>query len=308
MIVLHNNTMVRGIDKTTPEHGKRVAASGATPMVSIGIPVYNGAKTISIALKAVLQQTFTDIEVIISDNGSTDQTIEILESIIGDDARVRLIRQEHNLGAVANFAAVLEAARAPFFMFAAADDRIETHFVQDALLALESAPEAVACAPGTVIHFPDGDRHEPWGCKPIIGPGWLRSAQYLMRPADNSRFYGLHRTKAIRVAYLNEQAFHAMDWAIMALSLQQGTHVQSQSVILHRDGAAPGKYAQENLRGSKSLPDKILPLGRLSIALIRRLPASHLVLAIPALIVLNIRQSAEYFLSYARGRRHVQSR
>lgn len=92
------------------------------PQVSIGMPVYNGAKFIHEALDSLLAQTFTDFEMIISDNASTDETEAICREYAAKDQRIKYVRQAENLGAVANFQYVLDEATGEYFMWAAADD------------------------------------------------------------------------------------------------------------------------------------------------------------------------------------------
>lgn len=92
------------------------------PKVSIGMPVYNGEPFIREALDSLLAQTFTDFELIISDNGSTDNTAVICQEYAAKDARIRHVRQAENRGALANFHFVLDGAVGDYFMWAAADD------------------------------------------------------------------------------------------------------------------------------------------------------------------------------------------
>ncbi len=98
------------------------ASPAAGPAVSIGMPVYNGAKFIREALDSLLAQSFADFELIISDNASTDDTQTICQSYARQDLRVTYIRQEQNLGAVRNFLFVLRQSRGTYFMWAAHDD------------------------------------------------------------------------------------------------------------------------------------------------------------------------------------------
>jgi glycosyltransferase involved in cell wall biosynthesis len=114
-----------------------------SPAVSIGMAVFNGATHIREALDSLLGQTFSGFELIISDNGSTDGTAEICAEYAARDARIRFTSQPTNVGPARNFAFVLEAARAPYFMFAAHDDRWEPSFIARLLAALEAAPDAV---------------------------------------------------------------------------------------------------------------------------------------------------------------------
>jgi len=92
------------------------------PQVSIGMPVYNGEKFIREALDSLLAQTFTDFELIISDNASIDGTEAICREYAVRDARIRYERQASNLGATANFKFVLDEAIGTYFMWAANDD------------------------------------------------------------------------------------------------------------------------------------------------------------------------------------------
>lgn len=286
------------------QSGPGAPTLGGMSKVSIGMPVYNGAKTIGTAISAVLGQTFDDFEFIISDNASTDDTLPICEAAASHDPRIRIIRQAHNRGPIANFEAVLAAATGPFFMFAAVDDRVEPQFIEETLAAIVGAPDAVACAPRTLIHFTDGRTREARGSRPIELPGWLRPARFLLRPADNSRFYGLYRTAVMRAAFLGEEKFHAFDWAVSALTLTQGTHLQSRSILLHRQGAEPGKYNAEHGRSASGWLHRLLPLAGMSAALLPRLTPVQCVFAVPSLLVLNARQSVEFLLAYALGIPH----
>ena len=97
------------------------------PAVSIGMPVYNGEKYIREALDSLLAQTFENFELIISDNCSTDGTSHICKEYTSRDSRIRYIRQDTNIGPIANFEFVLQEARGEFFMWAACDDYLENN-------------------------------------------------------------------------------------------------------------------------------------------------------------------------------------
>jgi glycosyltransferase involved in cell wall biosynthesis len=92
------------------------------PAVSIGMPVYNGERYIAEAINSILNQTFENFELIISDNASTDGTELICIEFAKNDNRIRYVRQPFNMGSLSNFRFVLEQAQAPFFMWAACDD------------------------------------------------------------------------------------------------------------------------------------------------------------------------------------------
>ncbi len=71
------------------------------PPVSIGMPVFNGEKYIVPALESILGQSFSDFELVISDNASDDRTPEICQEVAGKDPRIRYFRQPTNVGAAA---------------------------------------------------------------------------------------------------------------------------------------------------------------------------------------------------------------
>lgn len=111
--------------------------------VSIGMPVFNGERYLSLAIDSLLNQTFTDFDVLISDNCSTDRTIEIAEQYAATDDRIRIIRQDQNLGAIKNFNFVFENTDAKYFKWAAADDICQPEYLEKCVAALDDRPDAV---------------------------------------------------------------------------------------------------------------------------------------------------------------------
>ena len=109
-----------------------------TPQVSIGMPVYNGEQFIREALDSLLAQTFTDFELIISDNASTDGTEAICREYATRDARIRYVRWAENRGGIANFMHVLDKAVGEYFMWAAHDDRWDPNWVSSILLNISN--------------------------------------------------------------------------------------------------------------------------------------------------------------------------
>jgi glycosyltransferase involved in cell wall biosynthesis len=105
----------------------------STPKVSIGMPVYNGSPFIREALDSLLNQTFTDFELIISDNASTDETESICREYAAKDPRIRYVRQPENRGALLNFRFVLDEAVGEYFMWAAADDMWSSKWIEELL-------------------------------------------------------------------------------------------------------------------------------------------------------------------------------
>lgn len=126
------------------------------PLVTIGLPVFNGADTLAAALETLVRQTYPNLQIIISDNASTDATLAICEEFACSDPRIRIIRKQVNEGPVANFRTVLEAAEGEFFMWAAADDYWYPQFISRLLPALQADPAAGVAMCAVDRRFPDG--------------------------------------------------------------------------------------------------------------------------------------------------------
>src|SRR5262245_14062805 len=95
------------------------------PLVSIGLPTYNRASMLPRAIESVLAQTHANIELVLSDNASTDETETICREAQARDPRINYIRQAVNIGLIANFKFVLREARGAFFMWLSDDDWLE---------------------------------------------------------------------------------------------------------------------------------------------------------------------------------------
>jgi glycosyltransferase involved in cell wall biosynthesis len=100
------------------------------PILTIGMPVYNGEQYIRQAIDSLLCQSFTDFELLISDNCSTDGTQEICLEYASKDKRISYLRQETNIGLERNYTFVVNIASGEFFMWASYDDIWHSDFVE----------------------------------------------------------------------------------------------------------------------------------------------------------------------------------
>ncbi len=121
------------------------------PRVSIGLPVYNGERFLKEALDSLLAQTYSDFELIISDNASTDQTEAICRTYAAKDSRICYYRNEHNRGAAWNFNHVFELSTGEYFKWAAHDDVCAPEHIQRCVEVLDRLPSVVLCYPKTTI-------------------------------------------------------------------------------------------------------------------------------------------------------------
>jgi glycosyltransferase involved in cell wall biosynthesis len=111
--------------------------------VSIGVPVFNGAHYLEECLDSLVTQTYDNLEILISDNASTDRTADVCRAYSERDARVRYYRQDQNIGAAANWNFVVRNATGEFFKWAAHDDVCGPDLVARSVAALEMSPAAV---------------------------------------------------------------------------------------------------------------------------------------------------------------------
>jgi len=102
----------------------------APGLVSIGFPVYNGAAKMRPALESLLNQTYRDIDLIISDNASTDDTETVCLQYAAKDSRIRYFRQPTNLTQVPNIEFVMREARGEYFVLGADDDWWDPRFAE----------------------------------------------------------------------------------------------------------------------------------------------------------------------------------
>lgn len=115
------------------------------PTVSIGMPLYNAERYVAQAIESILGQTFSDFELLISDNASTDKTGEICQHFVQTDPRVKYFKNETNLGAAKNFNNVCDLACGKYFKWASYDDLLAPEFLGSCVDVLDSDEGTVLC-------------------------------------------------------------------------------------------------------------------------------------------------------------------
>jgi glycosyltransferase involved in cell wall biosynthesis len=127
------------------------------PTVSIGLPVWNGSRYLGEAIESILAQTFTDFELIVSDNASTDDTAEIIQRYAALDSRVRYHRNDRNIGGARNENLTFEMSTGRYFRLAAYDDILEPTLIERCVDVLERSPETVLSFPQTLVIDDEGE-------------------------------------------------------------------------------------------------------------------------------------------------------
>ena len=124
----------------------------SNPKLTIGMPVYNGELFIKKAIESILDQTFTDFELIISNNSSSDSTEKICQDFIDKDNRIQIHTQKKNIGIHRNFNFLLSKAKGEYFAWAAVDDYLDNDFMEKNLKILES-DKSVVSSVGKIIPY-----------------------------------------------------------------------------------------------------------------------------------------------------------
>lgn len=179
----------------------------SAPLVSVGIPTYNRPEGLRRTLEAMRQQTWQNLEIVISDNGSPDPGVEAVgRAAAAEDPRVRYFRQPQNQGPGFNFRFVLEQATGEFFLWAADDDSWEPFYIERCVKAHLALGPTVALVQmvvplaldGAILELPGQDRAF---AAPLDGTAAERIANYLRNAYDNL-IYGVYRRSAL---YLDGQ-------------------------------------------------------------------------------------------------------
>jgi glycosyltransferase involved in cell wall biosynthesis len=178
------------------------------PVLTVGMPVYNGARWIRQAIDSLLGQRFTDFELVISDNASTDATEAICRAVAARDARVRYHRNDTNIGVLRNYNRVFELGSGTYFKWASCSDVCLEGFLEKCVAVLDARSEVVLVYPRAVLLFSPPDR-EPYALeydddldlqhdRPSV-----RFREYLNRERLNNVMNGVIRASALRQTALN---------------------------------------------------------------------------------------------------------
>jgi glycosyltransferase involved in cell wall biosynthesis len=174
-------------------------ATGGLPSVTIGLPVYNGARWLDETLLSLRQQTFDDFELVVSDNASTDSSLSICQHHAALDSRIRVLRNPTNIGANRNYLAVQSAARGRYFKWAAVGDLCAPTFLAECVEVLEADPGIVLAAPLTSVFSSEAADATPYmdDLELMDGDPAARFVRLLRRIRLNNAMNGVVRRDAL---------------------------------------------------------------------------------------------------------------
>ncbi len=170
------------------------------PLVTVGVPVYNGEHHLERALDSLLAQTFTDFEIIICDNASSDATPQIGTRYAERDPRIRYHSNEQNIGLAGNYNRAVQLARGRYFKWATFDDWHAPESLELTVNALEEHPDAALCATRVAIVDEHGVEFDEW--TPLVdlleARPHRRMHRLLWSMGETHPMYGLLRASVLR--------------------------------------------------------------------------------------------------------------
>lgn len=185
-----------------------------TPLVSVCIPTYNGEKYIGEAIASVLAQTFTDFELIVMDDCSSDGTGDIARSVT--DSRVRYLRNEANLGMVYNWNRCLAAATGTYIKVLCHDDKLAPDCIARCVDALETNEEAALVFHSTEII--DGTGRLIHKRRPFHGDMMFNGVRFARMAFRKRNLYGepsnvlFRRSVSLEAGVFDVTLYYAVDW------------------------------------------------------------------------------------------------
>lgn len=185
------------------------------PLVSVGLPTYNRPERLRKALDCLISQTYTNLEIIVSNDHSPNKdTYLILEEYSKKDPRIKVYTQSHNLGIYANFYFVLQTANGKYFMYAQEDDLWEPEFIRSLVEQLENHPEQVMAMSATKRIDEDGNYFDTTR---LNGRSDIQLALFALYNEPLSFLYmGLFRRDILKLFDYSPADIHGKDVTIMA--------------------------------------------------------------------------------------------
>ncbi|MBN1452608.1 MAG: glycosyltransferase family 2 protein [Anaerolineales bacterium] len=203
------------------------------PLVSIGLPVYNGEQHVRRALDSLLAQDYENFELIISDNASTDGTPAICQEYAARDRRIQYHRNEVNKGSVWNFNRAFELSSGKYFAWAGHDDWWESAFISKCAAALEKMSDAVLCY--MLAEYEDQDGQHLDIMDSDISTYKLNRLERLhtviLRLRSAEAIFGLIRADALRQTTLTQDCFGSDKSLIYQLAILG--HIIKVPEVLH---------------------------------------------------------------------------
>lgn len=171
------------------------------PLVTVGIPTYNRAAGLERTLNCILQQTYANLEIIVSDNCSTDANVlALLQKFAAADSRIKFFIQEKNISIVPNFQFLLDQASGQYFMWAADDDFWDANYIEVCVKGLEEHKDVVLCSGDIKIVNIANEKKDSRLDRGFMQHNLYNRLFHWTRSTGEVKFFfcGLYRTSAVK--------------------------------------------------------------------------------------------------------------
>lgn len=191
------------------------------PLVSIGLPTYNSSNTISKVLDNIINQTYKNIEIIISDNNSQDETIKIIQNYALKDTRIKIYKSKKNYGVIFNFNKVFLESSGKYFSWFGADDIRDNDFISACVKKLEEDNSYVLCQSITKLQINENNDYvsenslDSFKNKNTI----YETYEETIKNFPATAFYGLIRSESIKKTNLFQKVMSSDLVFIQELSM-----------------------------------------------------------------------------------------
>ena len=244
------------------------------PLVTIGMPIFNEERFLKRTLDSLRAQSYENIQILISDNASTDGTGDIGSRVAGMDERITYFRVEENTGAAANFRRVLDRAEGKYFMWAAGHDEWSEDLVAESVATLE-ANETASIAFATSFWIDEsGERDNRDTDYPDTRTMSLFSRFFTVFWGNMHPVLGVIRLESLRRTR-SMQTFAGADLVLLSELILMGDFVHTPNAWWNRrdvrskesHGERMKRYTGKEYGQAKSSLDRRFPLLKLPLAL-----------------------------------------
>jgi len=278
-----------------------------TPLVSIGFPVHNGNSikknkfciNISESLKSILNQSYSNIEIIISDNASTDGTSEIIKNLCKNDSRVKYFKQPKILPSVENFNFVFNKSSGEYFKWSCHDDCISENFIEENLQFLENNSEFSFSSSPCFFDYNFTNKKNKLKFNFDLSTFERIKNFHKISSFCHSLFYGLIRKKNLDKTTDFSKNYWAMDWIIVLELLLEGKFktIDNGHIIIGSGGASSNVMYTSSVAYNNKKIYYFIPFYELNLIIIGKIFKSKTIRYLEKFLLsyLSIKLNASYF-------------
>ena len=189
--------------------------ANSEPLVTVGLPTYNRPAGLKKCLETIISQSYKNLEIIISDNCSTDEKVqEVIIEFAAKDSRIKHFRQPVNMGLEENFNFVYAKATAGYFTWMSDDDYFNTNYIAECVQFLQRNADHVLCS-GVAKYYSGNTFLFDEAMFKLDKPDALRRViTYFSKAGKNGNFYGVFRNHLLQAKPIGEHV--GCDWSFMA--------------------------------------------------------------------------------------------